>query len=209
MPFIYQQNINEFQQLAIWSTIEPISFYEKQLQMVVDIKNEARKMQHMAVRWLLKSIMPKTNIHDIVLATNGKPYLLGMPFHFSFSHCNGFAAVAVSKDTSIGIDIEIIDPRIAKVAHKFLNRGEIAIIEALDEVDKLKQLTFLWAAKEAMYKQHEQLGIDFADDFNVLQLALEDRGVITAQIIHKGVEKNVQLAYHFELNYCCVTCFEN
>lgn len=206
MPFFYQQNINETRHLAIWSITEPVSFFEKDVHLVVDIQNEARKIQHLAVRLLFKMMMPEADLSKMVMADNGKPYLQGVSFHFSFSHCNGYAAVAVSDTDPIGIDIEIIHPRILKVAHKFLNETEKAKLVGLREVDHLKQMAFFWAAKEAMYKQHEQLGIDFAKDFNVLNLAAGDRGVVAAQISHKGLEKKVNLDYHFGENYVCVTC---
>jgi phosphopantetheinyl transferase len=206
MPFFYQQNINETRHLAIWSITEPVSFFETDVKLAVDIQNEERKIQHLAVRLLLKLMMPEADLYKMVMADNGKPYLQGVPFHFSFSHCKGYAAVAVSDTDPIGIDIEIIHPRILKVAHKFLNDAEKAMIAPLAEKDQLNQMAFLWAAKEAMYKQHEQLGIDFAKDFNVLQLALGDRGMVAAQILHKGVEKKVNLDYHFGEDYVCVTC---
>ena len=116
------------------------------------------------------------------------------------------AACAVD-DQPIGIDIEIIHPRIAKVAHKFLNDREKAMIETLDEKDQLNQLAFLWAAKEAMYKKYEQLGIDFANDFNILELTKGDRGSVPAQILHKGNHISVHLDYHFGADYICVTCY--
>jgi phosphopantetheinyl transferase len=106
----------------------------------------------------------------------------------------------------VGIDIEIVHPRIAKVAHKFLNDAEKAMIASLPEDKQLNQLAFCWAAKEAMYKKHEQLGIDFAKDFNLPVLALEDRGLVAAQILHKGHDQTVQLDYHFGADYICVTC---
>ena len=207
MPFFYQQNINETRHLAIWSITEPVSFFETDVQLAVDIQNEERKLQHLAVRLLFKLMMPEADLNKMVMADNGKPYLQDVPFHFSFSHCKGYAAVAVSDTDPIGIDIEIVHPRILKVAHKFLNDSEKTMLEGLTEVEQLKQMAFFWAAKEAMYKQHEQLGIDFAKDFNVLTLAIEDRGVVAAQILHKGIEKNVQLDYHFGEDYVCVTCF--
>ncbi len=206
MPFFYQQNINETRHLAIWSITEPVLFFEKEVNLAVDIQNEERKIQHLAVRLLLKLMMPEADLNKLVMADNGKPYLQGGPFHFSFSHCKGYAAVAVSDTDPIGIDIEIIHPRIVKVAHKFLNDAEKALITTLVEKDQLKQLAFFWAAKEAMYKQHEQLGIDFAKDFNVLQLALGDRGMVAAQILHKGLGKKVNLDFHFGEDYVCVTC---
>ncbi len=206
MPFFYQQNINETRHLAIWSITEPVSFFETDVQLEVNIQNEERKIQHLAVRLLFKLMMPEADLSKMVMADNGKPYLQGVPFHFSFSHCKGYAAVAVSDTDSIGIDIENIHPRILKVAHKFLNDTEQSMIAPLSENDQLKQMAFFWAAKEAMYKQHEKLGIDFAKDFNVLQLANEDRGVVAALILHKSIEKRVNLDYHFGEDYVCVTC---
>jgi phosphopantetheine--protein transferase-like protein len=206
MPFFYQQNINETAHLAIWSIQEPASFFETDVQLAVPIANEERKIQHLAVRLLFKLMMPAADLNQMVMADNGKPYLIGLPFHFSFSHCKGYAACAVD-DKPIGIDIEIIHPRIAKVAHKFLNDSEKAMIADLEQEDQLNQLAFLWAAKEAMYKKYEQLGIDFAKDFNILELTKGDRGTIPAAIVHKGNKIDLRLDYHFGADYVCVTCY--
>jgi phosphopantetheinyl transferase len=206
MPFFYQQNINESEHLAIWSITEPLSFFEEGMTVDVNIQNEERKIQHLAVRLLFSLMMPEANMKDLVMADNGKPYLKGVPFHFSFSHCKGYAACAVSDHFPIGIDIEIIHPRIAKVAHKFLNDAEKTMLANLNEEDALKQLAFFWAAKEAMYKKHEQLGIDFSRDFNILGLTNLDRGLVSAEITHKGIISSVQLDYHFGQDYICVTC---
>jgi phosphopantetheinyl transferase len=206
MPFFYQQNINESEHLAIWSITEPLSFFEEGMTMEVTIQNEERKIQHLAVRLLFSLMMPEANMKDLVMADNGKPYLKGVPFHFSFSHCKGYAACAVSDHFPIGIDIEIIHPRIAKVAHKFLNDTEKAMLVNLKEEDALKQLAFFWAAKEAMYKKHEQLGIDFARDFNILALTNLDKGMVSAQINHNGIVNSVHLDYHYGQDYICVTC---
>jgi phosphopantetheinyl transferase len=191
MPFFYQQNINETAHLAIWSIQEPASFFETDVQLTVPIANEERRTQHLAVRLLFKLMMPEADLSQLVMADNGKPYLIGLPFHFSFSHCKGYAACAVD-DQPIGIDIEIIHPRILKVAHKFLNEQEKGMIAGLEEQEQLNQLAFLWAAKEAMYKLYEQLGIDFAKDFNILELTQGDRGTVPAQILHKGLNTNVK-----------------
>ena len=206
MPLFYQQNINETAHLAIWSIQEPASFFETDVQLAVPIANEERRTQHLAVRLLFKLMMPEADLNQLVMADNGKPYLMGLPFHFSFSHCKGYAACAVD-DKPIGIDIEIIHPRIAKVAHKFLNDQEKIMIAGLAEKEQLNQLAFLWAAKEAMYKKHEQLGIDFAKDFNILELTKGDRGTVPAQILHKGSNISVHLDYHFGTEYICVTCY--
>ena len=206
MPLFYQQNINETAHLAIWSIQEPASFFETDVQLAVPIANEERRIQHLAVRLLFKLMMPAADLNQLVMADNGKPYLIGLPFHFSFSHCKGYAACAVD-DKPIGIDIEIIHPRILKVAHKFLNEKEKAMIADLEQKDQFNQLAFLWAAKEAMYKKYEQLGIDFAKDFNILELTKGDRGTMPAAIVHKGNKIDVRLDYHFGADYVCVTCY--
>ncbi len=206
MPFFYQQNINETAHLAIWSIQEPASFFETDVQLAVPFANEERRTQHLAVRLLFKLMMPEVDLSQLVMADNGKPYIIGLPFHFSFSHCKGYAACAVD-DQPVGIDIEIIHPRIAKVAHKFLNDQEKTMVAGLVEKDQLNQLAFLWAAKEAMYKKYEQLGIDFAKDFNILELTKGDRGIVPAEILHKGNKINVSLDYHFGNDYVCVTCY--
>lgn len=208
MPFFYQQNINDHTHLAIWAIREPLSFFEEDIQLPIPIQNEERSIQHLAVRLLFKLMMPEIELANLILADNGKPYLKGVPFHFSFSHCKGYAACAVCDHRPVGIDIEIIHPRILKVAHKFLNDKEKKLLEGLGEDATLQQLAFFWAAKEAMYKQHEQLGIDFSKDFYIPNLASNRQGDMPAFILHKGLNKEVKLDYHFGDDYIQVTCYE-
>jgi phosphopantetheinyl transferase len=207
MPFFYQQNINDTAHLAIWAIREPLSFFEEGMQLPIPIQNEERRIQHLAVRLLFKLMMPEIDLADLILADNGKPYLKGVPFHFSFSHCKGYAACAVCDNRPIGIDIEIIHPRILKVAHKFLNDKEKDALTGLTEDASLQQLAFFWAAKEAMYKQHEQLGIDFSRDFYIPTLTTNKQGSMSAFILHKELNKEVTLDYHFGDDYVSVTCY--
>jgi len=207
MPFFYQQNINDTNHLAIWAIREPLSFFEEDMQLPIPIQNEERCIQHLAVRLLFKLMMPEVDLADLILADNGKPYLKGVPFHFSFSHCKGYAACAVCDKSPIGIDIELMHPRILKVAHKFLNDKEKDLLVGLTEEATLHQLAFFWAAKEAMYKQHEQLGIDFSRDFYVPKLATNKQGSLLAFVLHKEENKEVTLDYHFGDDYVAVTCY--
>jgi phosphopantetheinyl transferase len=193
--------------LAIWAIREPLSFFEEGMQLPIPIQNEERRIQHLAVRVLFKLMMPEIDLADLILADNGKPYLKGVPFHFSFSHCKGYAACAVCDKSPIGIDIELIHPRILKVAHKFLNDKEKDLLVGLTEEATLNQLAFFWAAKEAMYKQHEQLGIDFSRDFYIPTLTTNNQGSMSAFVLHKDVNKEVTLEYHFGDDYVLVTCY--
>jgi len=209
MPFFYQQNINETTHYAIWRIEEPLSYFEEEMNLMVDIQNEERKIQHLAVRWLLALMMPEIELATIKVAENGKPYIPGAGFHFSLSHCKGFAACAISETKPIGIDIEILHDRITKVAHKFLHEEEKNLVSALSQDAQLNQLGFYWAAKEAMYKQYEKNGIDFSQHFKIPEGALQKEGIVPAQINHQGNRSEVQVQYLFKDNFVCTVCFES
>lgn len=204
MPFFYQQNINEHTHFAVWKITEPLAYFEEEMELLIDIPNEERKRQHLAVRWLFKLMMPEIDLSQIVLAPNGKPCIPNAHFHFSFSHCAGYAACAISEIAPIGIDIEILHDRINRVAKKFLHQEELLIANQLPEDVQLKQLGFYWAAKEAMYKLYEKNGIDFAKDFLVTDLILGEQGNAKAKILHQSINKELSLAYHFKEAYVCV-----
>jgi phosphopantetheinyl transferase len=209
MPFFYQQNINETTHFAIWSIEEPLSYFEEEMHLLVDIQNEERKIQHLAVRWLLALMMPEIDVANIKVADNGKPYIPGAGFHFSLSHCKGFAACAISEKSPIGIDIEILHDRIAKVAHKFLEEEEKKLVAEVPVANQLNHLGFYWAAKEAMYKQYEKNGIDFSKHFIIHPLKLNKEGNVPAQIKHMDTHKEVQLQYVFKDNFVCTVCFDS
>lgn len=208
MPFFYQQNINENTHFAIWSIQEPLSYFEEEMHLLVDIQNEERKIQHLAVRWLLALMMPEIDVANIKIADNGKPYIPGAGFHFSLSHCKGFAACAISETNPVGIDIEIIHDRIAKVAHKFLHDEEKKLVSALPADAQLNQMGFYWAAKESMYKQYEKNGIDFSQHFKIPELALQKEGIVPAQINHQSNRSEVQVQYLFKDHFVCTVCFD-
>jgi phosphopantetheinyl transferase len=209
MPFFYQQNINDTTHFALWKIEEPISYFEEEMHLLVDIQNEERKIQHLAVRWLLALMMPEIDVSNIKVADNGKPYIPGAGFHFSLSHCKGFAACAISETKPVGIDIEVLHDRMTKVAHKFLHEEEKSLVSALPAEMQLSQLAFYWAAKEAIYKQFEKNGIDFSHHFNIPELALEKEGIVSARINHQGNNAEVKVKYLFKDNFVCTVCFES
>ena len=104
------------------------------------------------VRYALKQLDPSINTDDWVFSKSGKPYLReGTPF-FNLSHTAHCAAVAVSKNEEIGIDIEEIKPRSRPFAKKICSAAELALIEAA--ADPTSELIRLWSVKEARAKQN-------------------------------------------------------
>jgi phosphopantetheinyl transferase len=201
MPLFYQQNINATTKMAIWAIEEPLVFFEsKLLGRVVASKNSmhpVKRTQHLAARLLLQELLPEVDLNSIEYAANGKPYFVNESVHFSVSHCNGYAACVISEEGPVGIDIELIQDRIKKVAPKFLHHSELEKINTLNEEAQLKEMSFVWAAKEAMYKMNEKLGIDFSEHLRVEGLANNTNGMMSGSILSEAAALDVKI--HYEL----------
>jgi phosphopantetheinyl transferase len=104
--------------------------------------------------------MDTDNYIDCKVDSSGKPYLSNFPHHISLSHSYDYAAVMVSKNKVVGIDIEFIKDKIERIAHKFLGKAELNFIQENDRID---QLYVTWCAKEAIYKLHGKKNISFLE----------------------------------------------
>ncbi len=206
MPLFYQQNINATTKMAIWSITESLDFFEQKVSSTVQITHPTKKIQHLAARLILQYLLPELDTKLIKYAINGKPYLENSHFHFSVSHCNGYAACIISSKEPVGIDIEMIQDRVGKVAHKFLHATELDKINTLDEAEQLKQMTFFWAAKEAMFKMHEQSGIDFSKNLIVDELAITSSGMLPASIFSDALAIEVQIHYSISSDFVWAAC---
>ncbi len=85
--------------------------------------------------------------HEVELqhSPEGKPSL--PDHHISISHSKHHLCMALSTTQEVGIDIEEIQPRLARVMNRFLSQQEIAACQG-----KLAIVTRCWCAKEAIYK---------------------------------------------------------
>ena len=99
------------------------------------------------------------NTFSILADEHGRPYLektTYRPLSLSISHSKGYAAAYVSPKQSCGIDIQQITSKMEVVAEKFTNHSEKALFH--DPKNQLRNLTMIWAAKEAVKKSllHDQ-----------------------------------------------------
>jgi phosphopantetheinyl transferase len=205
MPLFYQQNINATTKMAIWAIEEPLAFFESKLQGRVEdgktIMHPVKRTQHLAARLLLQTMLPALDINSIEYAANGKPYFENANIHFSISHCNGYAACAISEEGPVGIDIELFHERIKKVAPKFLHKSELEKINTLNEEAQLKEMSFVWAAKEAMYKMNEKLGINFSEHLRIEGLTNNTKAMMSASILSEAAALDVHIHYELRENF--------
>jgi phosphopantetheinyl transferase len=165
MPIFFQQDINQHTKLAIWKIEEEEQFFLSHVPLQRSITHAQKRLQHLAGRYLLKYLFPDFPIELIQIADTRKPFLEDEAYHFSISHCSSYAAVIVSKENRVGVDIEIPNGKALRILHKFLHDDEKHLVQNNGRQDLSS--TILWSAKEAMYKWWGLGEIDFSEMLRV------------------------------------------
>lgn len=163
MALFYQHNINENTKLGIWRIEEPEAFYLERVPLKKGVSHPYKRLQHLAGRFLLPTLYADFPLEEILVADTRKPYLENEQYHFSISHGGNFAAAIVSSHSRVGVDIELVSPRIIAISHKFLHHSEKAFLNDWIQLPKmhLELTTVLWSAKEAIYKWYGHGELDF------------------------------------------------
>lgn len=163
MALFYQHNINEDTKIGIWRIEEPEPFFLEKVPVKRDVSHPYKRLQHLAGRYLLPVLFENFPMKEILVADTRKPYLENEQYHFSISHCGNFAAALVSSQHRVGVDIELVTPRIHTISHKFLSDIERDFLKDWELLPKLhlELTTILWSAKEAIYKWFSVGSLDF------------------------------------------------
>ena len=186
MALFYQHNINDTTKLGVWHIEEPESYFTAAVSLQRDITHPQKRLQHLAGRFLLQLLFPDFPSDLIEIADTNKPFLPNEAYHFSISHCGEYAAVIISKDHRVGIDIELTSIKVEKIKHKFLSKMEM---EKLN-ISSLQNLTSLWSVKEAIFKWNGSAQIDFKKH---IQLDVLSHSIVEARFVK---EQNIHLKVH-------------
>ena len=165
MSLFYQHNINAGTKVGIWRIEEPEAFYLQAVPLKRDVSHPAKRLQHLAGRFLLPHLFKDFPLSEIIIADTRKPYLADEKYHFSISHCGAYAGVIVSNSNRVGIDIEMVSPRLYNIVHKFVNDKEKVFLEEWEPLTQmhLQLTTILWSAKEALFKWYGLGQVDFKE----------------------------------------------
>ena len=190
MPLVYQQNINAVTKMGVWHITETEDFFLQQVPLQKEITHWRKRLQHLAGRFLLKELYPDFPLTLIKIADTRKPFLEDEAYHFSISHCGDYAAVIVSKEYRVGVDVELVNDKIEKIIHKFLSRQEKTL---LHQNDINTTATLLWSVKESVYKWKGSGGVDFIKHINIQSIEeKQDEGVV-----HCLFNKEIPLQVHY------------
>jgi 4'-phosphopantetheinyl transferase len=88
------------------------------------------------------------------LDSAGKPRLIDVPLHFSLSHGHDHAAIAISDDHAVGVDVESMRPidGMADLARDCLSPAEYLDWSALANDQRTRAFLVAWTRKEAVLK---------------------------------------------------------
>ena len=193
MPIFFQQDVDDDTRLAIWNIREEENFFLQHVPLQREITHPHKRLQHLAGRYLLKYLFPDFPTSLIRIADTRKPFLENESFHFSISHCGDYAAVIVSRNKRVGIDIEIPSEKVLRILHKFLHEQEHNLLVQSEE--KISAATIIWSSKEAMFKWWGSGQVDFSEMLHVSG-NIQSGGQLKARFIKQPYDLFFPVHYH-------------
>lgn len=163
------------------------AYYERELQR---FSAPHRKQEWLSVRILLFRLLGRHE--EISYEPSGKPYLADNSEFISISHTKGYVAVILSKEKSVGIDIEQYSQRVHKVAHKYMREDERVVPY---REDNTWSLLLHWSAKEVMFKCMNTPEVDFREHLHIESFIPEKQGTFLAHEYRTEWQRSFRIYY--------------
>jgi phosphopantetheinyl transferase len=155
--------------IALWEMTESVDELLERLELdpfimekVFSFSSEKRRLEYLAVRVMLNEVCGSKK--TIAYLPSGMPYLSDNSAQISITHTGKYAAIILHPISPVGIDIERITDKVARVRTKFLSEEELSFIDMRTEKT---HLAIMWAAKETLYKI---IGVETVNFINDLHL---------------------------------------
>jgi len=192
VPIFFQHQLDGNTRLGIWKIEETEEFFRDKVPEHRNVTHPHKRLQHLSGRYLLQFLFPDFPYSLIRIADTRKPFLPDEQYHFSISHCGDYAAAIVSKDSRVGIDVEIPVKKIEKIRDKFLKAGELEIFNIQYSINNIQLLTLLWSAKESVFKWYGNGGVDFRKQ---IQLLKQNEANETIDCFFSKIESELNIHY--------------
>lgn len=188
--------------LLVWKITEDAETLNKYLDHLTDAQTSTPKH---SLHWLASRAAITTHFGlDAVVIINkdiyNRPSMLvdGEKYHLSITHSSNYAAVMFSKFRNVALDLEKVDERVGRVAHKFINGAEEEML--LQSKNIIHDQTLIWSAKETLYKFYGQKELDFKKHMTIFIQQPQLRGCLhkTTPIFY---DMNDELLDGFILTY--------
>lgn len=181
MALAYLRELGNNVRFAIWRIEESADELIGRLQLdsrerdILSRLNKGKRTLHwLATRVLLRTMLDTPGFIDCPSDENGKPYLANFPQRISLTHSFDYAAVMMSDNGEVGIDLELVKKKIVRIADKFMKADELATIGS----EHVEKLYACWCAKEAVYKLQGNKGVSFKDHMTIQPFDFQDQGIL-------------------------------
>jgi len=205
MPFLKEFIINEKTKIKLWKVMigelntKELNSDEKKILKLK--KSNLLKEQFLATR---KVLALENSNYKITYDINGKP-LLNSKYNISISHSHEIAAIVISDNSKIGLDVQLNENKIFNIQNKFLNKSEKLNIGDDPTVDIL---TMVWTSKESIYKAISLKGVSFSENIKIDKVIEKDKTGIGYYI--NGTEKvKFDLKFFYIDEYTICYAYQN
>ena len=205
MPFLKEFIINEKTKIKLWKVmigeLNPNELNNDEKKILKLKKSNILREQFLATR---KVVALENSDYKITYDINGKP-LLNSKYNISISHSHEIAAIAISNNSKIGLDIQLKEGKIFNIQSKFLNKSEKLSIGDNPSVDIL---TMIWTSKESIYKAVGLKGTSISNNIKIDKVKEKDKTGIGYYV--NGIEKfKFDLKFFYINNYTICYAYQN
>jgi len=204
MPLYKSITVDQGTNILIWKIEESFELLSEGIELtahckkrVDTMKSDLHKRGFMSIRHLL--MMSGYTDFDLFYDTFGKPHLKDGK-HISISHSFIYTGIIIS-DKPVGIDIEKQRDKINRIAPKFVKYEREFITK--NELDRIRILTIIWGAKEALYKLYGIAGLSFRENIHVMPFEL-GMPFSVASIDHQGSIEHYDITFAEFDGFTCV-----
>jgi len=205
MPFYKEFIISEKTKIKLWKVItgelNPEELNNDDKELLKLRKSNFLREQFLAIR---KILTLENSDYKITYNLDGKPSL-NTEYNISISHSHEIAAVAISDNCKIGLDVQLKENKILNIRNKFLHKSEILNIGEDPSIDIL---TMIWTSKESIYKAVGLKGTSFSNNIKIDKVIEKDKTGIGYYI--NGIEKvKFDLKFFYIDEYIICYAYQN
>ncbi|MBT4950482.1 MAG: 4'-phosphopantetheinyl transferase superfamily protein [Pelagibacteraceae bacterium] len=205
MPFYKEFIISEKTKIKLWKVItgelNPEELNNDDKELLKLRKSNFLREQFLAIR---KILTLENSDYKITYNLDGKPSL-NTEYNISISHSHEIAAIAISDNCKIGLDVQLKENKILNIRNKFLHKSEILNIGEDPSIDIL---TMIWTSKESIYKAVGLKGTSFSNNIKIDKVIEKDKTGIGYYI--NGTEKvKFDLKFFYIDEYIICYAYQN
>lgn len=203
MGLVYLRELDQDTRFAIWrieesaeELIARLQLDEREQAILESLNQGKRRLHWLATRVLLRYMLNTPDFIECQADANGKPYLVNLPQQISLTHSFDYAAVMLGEQKAVGIDLELVSPKIFNIARKFMHESELDFIEVVEDSERRKLTLYAcWCAKEAVYKLQGDKGVSFRENMRIAPFHFQEQGMMQV-VLSVGDETEALNVYY-------------